>query len=246
MTGDQWFLPSHLSEKEKIARTQSKRELGNDFGSYAVINETNSLEKSAIESHNLIHADARVRLYRKVLPRKKYIDIADIGCGIGMTASSLARRFPGARVIGYEISHDAVTYATRMYPHVVFEQKAIAPDGDFGRNFDLILCQEFYPFTRTSDWEIQHSYILGMLRHLRNSGLLAIELSERSSDRTILANLDHMSEFRMSTRILPFDKIFRIIPILWIADLLSAVVGCTSGRERNVLIVIEKEDRLEL
>ena len=38
MTGDQWFLPSHLSEKEEIARTQSKRELGNDFGSYAVIN----------------------------------------------------------------------------------------------------------------------------------------------------------------------------------------------------------------
>ena len=42
--------------------------------------------------------------------------LADVGCGEGFYARSIARRFPLAQVLGLDISRDAITAAARQFP----------------------------------------------------------------------------------------------------------------------------------
>lgn len=135
---------------------------GGDFGSYARANSTGSLAGSGIESHNLVFADARVALYEQIWRVLRLNAIADIGCGLGLTSAALARKFPAARVHGYELSPDAVEFARRSFPQATFECRAIGKDSVLGPRFDLILCQEFYPFTRTADLALQTDILQGL------------------------------------------------------------------------------------
>ena len=41
--------------------------------------------------------------------------VLDIGCGTGETSCYLAERFPGARVVGVDVSRAAIQYASRSY-----------------------------------------------------------------------------------------------------------------------------------
>jgi trans-aconitate methyltransferase len=233
-----WFEPAELARAEEEVR--AKGTVKGDFGSYAAANRTGRLSGSGIENHNLVHADGRVRQYAHVLGGRDFADIADMGCGLGLTADALARAFPGARVVGYEMSQDAVDFASRQFPNASFRQLGLAADSRLDRSFDLILCQEFYPFTRTADWAYQRPLLDNLIAHLRPGGVLLIELSERDAGKSILVNLPAMASYKPVVRRLPFDRVFRKIAAWLPAQAVSAVLSRLLGRPRNVAVLIER------
>lgn len=71
--------------------------------------------------------------------------IADIGCGSGEITVRLAHRYPQAEVVGVDILHSSVAYATHQHaalaPRVRFEQ-GDAFDLELGdAGFDLVVCR---------------------------------------------------------------------------------------------------------
>lgn len=233
-----WFEASALSAEEAKARGEGV--VKGDFASYAKVNRNDTLAGSGIESHNLMFAEHRARLYREMLGRRDFAAIADMGCGLGLTTAALAGQFPGAQVVGYEISQDAVEYGTRHFPGASFVQCAITAETEFGRTFDLILAQEFYAFTRTGDWAFQQPMLAMMLRHLAPGGVLMIELSERHADRTILANRAHLAALGARFLPMPFDRLYRRLPMRSLANIASWLVARVLKRDRNLAIVFEK------
>jgi SAM-dependent methyltransferase len=232
---DEWFSPARL---EAQSRDSNRENAGGDFGSYAAVLRTGRIVGTALESHNLVRAAERVRQYRCVLPRRHYASIADIGCGLGFTAAALAQEFTGAHVFGYEISEDAVLYGQKTFPDVVFRRQGIDPQSDLGERFDLVLAQEFYPFTRTADWAIQKPLIDMIFRHLKPGGILLIELSERGREGTVLANRDLIAGVRAER--LAFDRIYRKLKVFWLARIASGVAGPLRGVDRNIALILEK------
>ena len=80
-------------------------------------------------------------------------------------------------VCGYEISADAVKYGKKNFPTCYFEQKKIEPSSNLCKNnFDLIICQEFYPFTRTRDEEVHHQWCNFLLNNLNKNGIAIISV----------------------------------------------------------------------
>lgn len=80
---------------------------------------------------------------RYTLPEQA--SIADIGCGSGEISSRLARRFPGARIVGVDILPEPLAVARQRHaelaPRVSFEQ-GDAFDLRFPSNtFDLVVCR---------------------------------------------------------------------------------------------------------
>jgi len=233
-----WFSPRRLQEQ---ARAPDRERVGGDFGSYAQALRTGSIVGTEAASHNLVHAEGRVRQYRHVLRRRSFTAIADIGCGLGFTAAALAKAFPGARVVGYELSPDAVAFASQHFPGVHFLCQGIDTTTEFGEQFDLMLCQEFYPFTRTSDWVIQKSFIDMALRHLRPGGHLIIELSERDRERTILANMAELNSYEPRMRRLAFDRIYRNLKVFWLSRWVSVLASALYRVNQNIVLVFERQ-----
>ncbi|WP_160295511.1 class I SAM-dependent methyltransferase [Paramagnetospirillum magnetotacticum] len=227
-----WIKPERLAQR---ALDESGDVNANgDFGSYAKANLNGTLEGSGIESHNLVFAEGRVELYRQLWRGLPLDSIADMGCGLGLTAGALADAFPNARVDGYELSPDAVSFARRRFPKANFECRAIGRDNDLGRRFDLILCQEFYPFTRTSDLDTHAEFLTVLRHHLTDHGCLIIELSERDFGTSILCNLERLSGFRIERTVMPFDRVFRYLPFLPLAQFASFFLGRATRMARNI------------
>jgi trans-aconitate methyltransferase len=192
---------------------------------------------SRIEGHNLIYADQRVQQYHTVLGRRVFRRIADIGCGLGFTTQALTRRYPQARVVGIDVSADAVEYGRRTVADAEFVQMPIDPSGSLPGRFDLILCQEFYPFTRTGEAETHRAFVDLFRAHLEPGGVLMIELSERDRDRTILATLDRQ-DWTVERHWLPFDRLYRSLPLFTPMVLASHVLARLLRRERNLCLLI--------
>jgi SAM-dependent methyltransferase len=235
-----WFDPDALGEVERRTRSSNLEKVRNegDFGCYAVANRGEGVVASLVESHNLVYAFQRVLQYRRVLKRRSFYRIADMGCGLGLTTEALSRVYPEARVVGFEISHDAVEYARRTFHKASFEQIALGPKAELGASFDLILCQEFYPFTRTGDWDVHREYIGMLLRHLEPDGILLIELSERDSHKTVLRHISKLEDMKATVAYLPFDRIFRKIRLFGLSHLLSFAAATALKRDRNVCIML--------
>jgi len=231
-----WFSPRQLQEQ---AQAPDRERMGGGIGSYAQALRTGSIAGTGAASHNLVHAAGRVRQYHHVLRRRSFAAIADIGCGLGVTTAALAELYPDARVIGYELAPDAVDFASKHFPRADFVCQAIDPKTEFGERFDLILCQEFYPFTRTSDWTIQKSFIDMALRHLRPGGVLLIELSERGGENTILANMAALKSYAPLLRRLPFDRLHRNLKIFWLSRWASALARLLRGANQNIVLILE-------
>lgn len=57
--------------------------------------------------------EAVARMILEALPQGKPFTLLDAGCGEGFYARELARRFPAARVLGLDLSRDAISAAAR-------------------------------------------------------------------------------------------------------------------------------------
>ncbi|HEY6867392.1 MAG TPA: methyltransferase domain-containing protein [Candidatus Eisenbacteria bacterium] len=66
--------------------------------------------------------------------------VLEVGCGEGHMTAKLARFFPGARVVGSDLSPDIVAEARARYPGLAFAQGSIYDAG--GEAFDLVVACE--------------------------------------------------------------------------------------------------------
>ncbi len=66
----------------------------------------------------------------------------EVGCGEGMVTEQLARFFPGARVVGADLSPEIVAEARARHPELHFEVQSIYEAGAGGERHDLVVACE--------------------------------------------------------------------------------------------------------
>ncbi len=177
----EWWHPKQLKEDEEKIRSINEvtaLDPKSDFGSYRRMLLGDDPERTMIANHNDVQPLRKVQtIVRSLglnLGLNKAGNILDAGCGLGFTTVALAQCFKDAKVLGIDISADAVAYASARYPAAEFKAEAISPDaGPLGR-FDLIFCFEFYPFTRNADAPAQASFIRYFADQLNEAGLIVI------------------------------------------------------------------------
>jgi 2-polyprenyl-3-methyl-5-hydroxy-6-metoxy-1,4-benzoquinol methylase len=78
--------------------------------------------------------------------------VLDVGCGGGWFAAILARRYPAARVVGIDLSGQAIAFARERWeraslPNLSFEHKSLEDFGNSGERFDVVtatlVCHHF-------------------------------------------------------------------------------------------------------
>lgn len=236
-----WFDPNALDKSQEDFRNKRFDNLNikNDFASYAIANRGDGLQGASVNSHNLVKALPRIKQYNDILGRTNFNRIADIGCGLGITTNALAEYYVNSKVTGFDVSLDAVEFATKNFPRAEFVKMAISPSTPLPYVFDLILCQEFYPFTRTNDFDFHNSFIQHFLNHLSPNGVLLIELSERDYNNSVMVNLNKIvTEF--DTYVISFDKIYNILHNFFLSRTLSMIIGKVLSVPYNRVIIIEK------
>lgn len=244
---DPWFSPEEL-DKERLKYENMDPDLiavDNDFGSYAKVSRGNGIKDSAIEKHNLINCDARARLYFELLGRKRFLNIADVGCGIGLTSIALSKIFKADKVTGFDISKDAINYANKTSSKgVEYAVKKVEPSMPLGGSYDLVVAQEFYPFTRTMDIRIHMGYLDSLMLSLAgNRGVILIGLSNGSGEsilnnlREIKSNLEARNA-KLSLHHLPYEKLFNITKSYLFSNLLTRVINLVLNKNQFVVIKI--------
>tara|TARA_B100000073_G_scaffold348438_1_gene367283 strand:+ start:346 stop:1110 length:765 start_codon:yes stop_codon:yes gene_type:complete len=175
---ENWWKVENLKKEEAKVRSSKISELNikGDFGSYRKVLKTDNLEDSMLEYHNDLDSKSKLLQINNLLdisPRKKF-KILDVGCGMGFTTFQIKNIFRKSTVVGVDISSDATSYAKKKFTECEFICQGIEPENKIIDEFDLIYCFEFYPFTRTNDWNIHDQYIEYFLKNLKIDGLLII------------------------------------------------------------------------
>jgi SAM-dependent methyltransferase len=242
-----WFSPDRL-DKERLKYENMDPEIitsDNDFASYAKVSRGIGIKGSSIEKHNLINCDMRAKLYFELLGRKRLSNIADVGCGIGLTSIALSKIFNADIVIGFDISQDAINYAKMQSSKKnKFIVKKIEPNTPLGMNFNLIVAQEFYPFTRTKDLQVHIGYLESLISSLtKPNGNILIGLSS-ATEKSIMNNLDKIKSrvelmgARLSIYKLPNEKIYRFIKNFQISNFLTKIIYLLINKNQFVVIKI--------
>ena len=187
-----WWSPEMLAEKERRVRSgfdSASSDVRNDYAAYKSLTAGADPLASGLYLHNEFD-EQRIRTlcsdYHRIVrafggsaPRR----IADLGSGAGFTTEGLRRRWPEATVVGFELSEDAVLYARRQWPRCRFESGAIRHDVALaGGPFDLILCQEFYPFTRTGRIADHSRWIDFLNANLAAGGVALITVTSSNAE----------------------------------------------------------------
>jgi SAM-dependent methyltransferase len=97
-------------------------------------------------------------------------DILEFGCGIGRNLTSLATRFPAARLSGYDISSVSVELAKISNPQVDFSSGSFPPPGGSGK-FDLIFIAGVFHHIATN---LRADVVAGLRSALRPSGRIIV------------------------------------------------------------------------
>lgn len=187
-----WWSPEALAEREQQIRSGTADEsddLRNDFASYRALVGGSDVQDSALHLHNEVEQwriDTVCRDYgliaRRAL-RRTPRSVADLGCGAGFTTDGLRRLWPEASVRGFDVSHDAVHFARRRWPDCSFVEGAVAPGSRIeGSPYDVILCQEFYPFTRTDSIESHREWMQLLVDNLSDEGLAIIMVTASTKE----------------------------------------------------------------
>lgn len=217
-----WWSPEILAETERRIRSGADAASGdirNDYGSYKALVAGADPFTSGLYLHNEFdrrRVDTVCRDYRRIArsfsvdePRK----VADLGSGAGFTTAGLRRMWPHASVVGFELSEDAVNFARTQWPECTFHAGAIRPDVPLVDGpYDVILCQEFYPFTRTRDHRDHETWLSFLRANLTESGV-ALVMVTTSNDESINANYAALRNRRSMRRILlAAPRLARLLP----------------------------------
>ena len=111
---------------------------------------SNDVKSSKIYLHNEIKPQFRIKMIKKILENYLPQSILDIGCGLGFSTNEMQKIFPYSKVVGIDISKDAIEYAKVNFSSCSFLCDAIDPDNKNQKfHHDLITAFEFYPFSMT-------------------------------------------------------------------------------------------------
>jgi len=242
---EDWFSPKRLTRQNRESRIKSVNELnlGGDFGIYALANRGLGMDLAAIRQHNLVNTKIRAVLYREILGNSKYITIADLGCGLGFTTAALAEEFMTNQVTGYEISEDACEFAAKAFPSINFLSEAVYPHARLQEKYDLILAQEFYPFTRTSEYECHLGYVKTLANSLSEKGVILITFRDGTKN-SIFSSIPIITEelakigYVVTLFPLPFDRIRQYIPSYILSNWLSKLLASLLGKKRLLVVKI--------
>jgi len=116
---------------------------------------------------------------------------ADLGCGRGLALLSMARRYPNSRFVGWDLSEEAIEYATGLarnesLDNVSFEVRDLS-------GFDQTAPGEVFDFVTTFDAVHDQadpgSLLKGIRRSLKPGGAYLMQDIHASSD--VGGNMDH-------------------------------------------------------
>ncbi|MBM3366636.1 MAG: methyltransferase domain-containing protein [Betaproteobacteria bacterium] len=187
-----WWSPEALAQREREVRTAGaagETDVRNDFASYKALAQSGNTDTSGLYMHNEVEPwridtvcgdyATLIRRFRDHAPKT----IADLGCGAGFTTDGLHRVWPSATVTGFDVSVDAVQFARTQWQQCQFVDGAVVPDKTMvGAPFDVLLCQEFYPFTRTGDASAHRQWLRCLLNNMSNDGLAIIMVAASTHD----------------------------------------------------------------
>jgi len=95
--------------------------------------------------------DLYIKILEKNLPKNEKIKILDIGCALGDFTRRVWQLNPKNEIFGIDISKNAITRVSKMYPDMEFAVAAL-PNLPFKENsFDLILCLEVLYYLSPDD-----------------------------------------------------------------------------------------------
>jgi len=213
-----WWVPKNLKINEESVRSISDINLlddNNDYASYKKIKLGLSPLNANLHSHNDLNPRFKIVSLSRILPLQSYQTILDAGCGVGMTTGAIADYCPSSKVLGVDVSIDAVDYARIQFPKANFEARIIDPSDNILGKFDAIFCFEFYPFTRNTDVEFQIKFIEYFIKNLNMGGVLVLYQTWKNLNsfasifELIQANCKHL-DFKVLQVAHP--KLVRIFP----------------------------------
>jgi len=109
------------------------------------------------------------------LPQRSFENILDTGVGNGASTALLHRCFPGSRIIGIDISEEAITQAGRNRTNgVFFDRKDVEDTGYPGDSFDLICA-----FQNHFHWAYLDNSLRELRRLMTDDGLLIIACEQK-------------------------------------------------------------------
>lgn len=219
MTNDEraWWSPEALTERESEVRTGSSDDaddLRNDFASYRALARGGDPQSSGLHLHNEVEPwriDTVCRDYKVIVRRtlgRLPTSVADLGCGAGFTTDGLHRTWPDAIVTGFDVSHDAVRYARNRWVACTFVEGAITPDEILGgAPFDVIVCQEFYPFSRTDSVSAHATWLEMLRRSLSQRGVALILVWSGTNNSINDSYRSIQCQFHVTRYLLPAPRI---------------------------------------
>ena len=109
------------------------------------------------------------------LPHRSFENILDTGVGNGASTTLLHSRFPGSRIIGIDISEEAITEAGKNRTNgVFFDVKDVEDTGYPGESFDLVCA-----FQTHFHWPYLDNSLRELRRLMTDDGLLIIACEQK-------------------------------------------------------------------
>lgn len=243
-----WWTPEVLAVREALTRARYSTDdldFRGDFGCYRALKLGIDPEICLLNEHNACHrseVSGLCRDYRNVLkatgqrmPRR----IADIGCGVGYTTDGLKRVWADAVVHGYDISRDAVELAQRTWHGCEFFACAVSPEQPLKTRYDVVLCQEFYPFTRTSSADTHRMWITFLLSQLSDEGALVVAVPSSGTNSVKDSFTELRNEFAICRFMLVRPQLSRFIPF-WISMVIGRLLGLIKQPRGRTIYVIRQ------
>ena len=141
MKNDKWWHPDILAQNEIFFRkniNEANLDLRNDFGSYRKVLKTKKIKGSMLNSHNDLNPKIKINAMDKIFGPFYPQTILDAGCGMGYTSIALQKKYSSSKVLGVDISMDAIEYAKLTHRGPDFIQAPISPKLDSIGRFYLI------------------------------------------------------------------------------------------------------------
>ena len=249
-----WWKPKNLKKSEKkflYENDLGKLDVHNDFGSYKLMLATNDPSKSLINAHNDITPSYRVKAMKKILGDFNPQKIYDVGCGLGFTTNEISKEYPFAKVIGIDISDDAVAFGEKNFPNCQFLSEAVDPENEKQVfSADLICAFEFYPFTRTNILSDHRQYLAHLTDDLSEKGKLVIFQVWDNPESLSVNYKDLANSFpnlKFELYLMPISKIGKFVSSRFFANVLSEITrsilrGVTNRQlGKNKILVISKK-----
>lgn len=241
-----WWKPENLQANEKQFREiadSTKLDVNNDFGSYRKVLLTGGITDSKLGLHNDLNPLKRIRAVNKLFKKIKPENILDAGCGMGFTTAALADFYSNSKVLGVDISNDAIEYSTQTHKKAKFLSMALPPNSEKLGNFDLIFCFEFYPFTRNSDQKIQAQFINYFAQQLSPHGKIVIYQlwgNPKSLSSVIDKVIESLPHLKFFIHTIPHPRLTQYLPS-YIAKGFGFLIEKILGRKiSRTVVLIEK------